>query len=78
MHGGGVGVREADGPAPTGMPDGARQVARTPEMPDDAVPLIVDLIGARSPGARDARSRMNRRAALTARRASLSPFMHLG
>ena len=43
MHGGGVGVREVDGPAATGVPDGARQVARTPEMPDDAVPLIVDL-----------------------------------
>src|SRR5690348_15249339 len=43
MHGGGVGFREVDGPAATGVPDGARQVARTPEMPDDAAPLIVDL-----------------------------------
>ena len=43
MHGGGVGVREVDGPAATGAPDGARQAARTPEMPDDAVPLIVNL-----------------------------------
>jgi len=42
MHGGGVGVREVDGPAAAGVPDGARQVARTPEMPDDAVPLIVN------------------------------------
>jgi len=43
MHGGGVGVREVDGPAAAGMADGAGQVARTPEMPDDAVPPIVDL-----------------------------------
>src|SRR5689334_20968705 len=36
-------IREVDDPAATGVPDRARQVARTPEMPDDAAPSIVNL-----------------------------------
>jgi hypothetical protein len=78
MHGGGVGVREVDGPAATGVPDGAGQVARTPEMPDDAVPLIVDLYPRTIVGCLGRPVADEPEAALTARRAWLSSFIHLG